>query len=223
MKITNVASFIDHTILKPTATKDDIIKLCNEAQTYNFASVCVNPTYVADAYEILKNTNVAVCTVVGFPLGANKTSVKVFEAETAVNEGATEIDMVINIGALKSGNIKLVEDDVTQVSKAVKKANKNAIVKVIIETCFLTEDEKNAVCQMLLKTGVEFVKTSTGFGTGGATVSDIALMKKNVEDKMQIKASGGIKTYDDFTQMVNMGANRIGTSSGIEICKQSLI
>lgn len=220
MKIDNVASYIDHTILRPTATKDEIVKLCTEAKKYKFASVCVNPTYVKDAYEILKDSTVLVCTVIGFPLGANQTEIKAKEAQLAVQQGATEIDMVINIGYLKSGNLELVKSDIDAVVSATKTANNKAIVKVIIETCFLTESEKKEICNILLKTDADFVKTSTGFGTGGATTADISLMKEIVGDKMKIKASGGIKTYSDFVSMVECGANRIGTSSGIAIVNE---
>lgn len=212
-----VAKMIDHTILKADASANAIKSLCNEAIEHSFASVCINPCYVSLAYSQLKNSGVAVCTVVGFPLGASTAKVKVYEAELAIDEGAVEIDMVINIGAVKTGNWQLVEDEVKAVVDACKGKNKAAIVKVIIETCLLNDDEKKEICRILLKTKADFVKTSTGFSTGGAKTTDIELIKSVVKDNMLIKASGGIKTLDDVNAMVSAGANRIGTSNGVAI------
>jgi len=211
------ASLIDHTILKAVATKEDIKQLCLEADENKFASVCVNPSYVKLAAELLKNSTTKVCTVIGFPLGANDSRTKAFETKLAVEDGATEVDMVVNVGAIKSEDWALVKADVIAVVTAAKAANSETITKVIIETCYLTDAEKEKVCEILLETGADFAKTSTGFGTGGATVADVALMKRIVTDHMLIKASGGVKNYHDLLQMVDAGANRIGTSGGIAI------
>ncbi len=204
---------IDHTVLKQNATKQDIIKLCDEAKQFDFASVCVNPTWVKTAYTKLKDTDVKVCTVIGFPLGASTTSTKAFETKDAIENGATEIDMVINVGELKDNNDEYVYEDI----KAVVQAAKPHIVKVIIETCLLTDEEKVRVCELAVKAGAHFVKTSTGFSTGGATVTDVKLMKATVGDKAEVKASGGVRTPDDLEKMVEAGATRIGTSSGIKL------
>lgn len=220
MNQSKIASYIDHTILKATATEKDIEQLCAEAVENQFASVCINPCYVPLALSCLKDSSVEVCTVIGFPLGANQTMVKAFEAKMAVEQGATEVDMVINIGYVKSGRMDLVEEDVITVVKTVKEVNPIVIVKVIIETCLLTEEEKESVVSMLLRTGADFVKTSTGFSTGGATKEDIQLMKRIVGDQMKIKASGEVRTYQDFLTMVEAGADRIGTSNGITIMQQ---
>lgn len=208
------ARMIDHTLLKPEATKEQIVKLAEEAKTYHFASVCVNPTWVKTAYEILKDTDVKVCTVIGFPLGATTPEVKAFETKNAIENGATEVDMVINIGALKSGDDELVEKDIRAVVEAAKG---KALVKVIIETCLLTDEEKVRACQLAVKAGADFVKTSTGFSTGGATVEDVALMRKTVGPNVGVKASGGIRNADDLLAMEKAGANRIGASAGVQI------
>jgi len=209
-----LASIIDHTLLKPDATEDQIIKICSEAKEYSFASVCINPCYVRLAAKELKDTKVKVCTVIGFPLGAATTALKAAEAADAVKNGADEVDMVINIGALKSGNIKAVEEDIKAVVYAVKP---KAIVKVIIETCLLTDEEKVKACMAAKTAGADFVKTSTGFGTGGAKVEDIKLMRKTVGNSMRIKASGGIRDYDTAKAMIEAGADRIGASASVAI------
>jgi deoxyribose-phosphate aldolase len=210
----NIAKMIDHTLLKPETTKEQIVKLCEEAKQYNFASVCVNPTWVATAAELLKGSDVKVCTVIGFPLGANTPEVKAFETKNAIENGATEVDMVINIGALKSGDDELVEKDIRAVVEAAKG---KALVKVIIETCLLTEEEKVRACELAVKAGADFVKTSTGFSTGGATVEDIALMRKTVGPEIGVKASGGVRDAQTAQAMIEAGATRIGTSSGVAI------
>lgn len=208
-----IASLIDHTLLKPNATRNDIIKLCDEAKKYQFWSVCVNPCFVKFSKELLKETNVKICTVVGFPLGATTTSVKVYESKDAINNGADEIDMVININAVKSKEYNFVFDDIF----AVREATKNKILKVIIETAYLTKDEKIKVCELAKEANVDFVKTSTGFAPYGATVEDVALMKSIVGEKIGVKASGGIRTLKDVILMIEAGANRIGTSSSVDI------
>lgn len=209
-----IAKYIDHTLLKPEATKDQVEKLCAEAKQYNFASVCVNPTWVKLASELLEGTDVEVCTVIGFPLGANTPETKAFESVNAVTNGATEVDMVINIGALKSGNIELVQKDIEAVVNAVKG---KALVKVIIETSLLTDEEKRTACELSVKAGADYVKTSTGFSTGGATVEDIKLMRETVGPDIGVKASGGVRTSEDAKAMIEAGATRIGASSGIAI------
>ena len=209
--MTNLSKYIDHTILKPDAKKSDVIRLCDEAIKFKFASVCINPVHVKFIADKLKDSGVKTCTVIGFPLGANTTDVKVFEATKAIDEGAEEIDMVINIGAVKDGDFDFVENDI----KAVVNAAKNkAIVKVIIETCLLTDEEKVEVCKRCVNAGADFVKTSTGFSTGGATKEDVALMKNTVKDKALVKASGGVRTIEAALSMIEAGADRIGTSSG---------
>lgn len=210
----NLAGMIDHTLLRADATKAEIAKLTLEAKTYNFASVCVNPTWVSFAAEQLKGTEVKVCTVIGFPLGASTSAVKAFETKDAIANGATEIDMVINIAALKDGNHELVEKDIRAVVEA---AADKALVKVIIETCLLTDEEKVTVCELAIKAGADFVKTSTGFSTGGATPEDVALMRKTVGVRAGVKASGGVRSLDDMNKMVEAGATRIGASSGVKI------
>ncbi|MCY7217766.1 deoxyribose-phosphate aldolase [Streptococcus cristatus] len=205
--------YIDHTLLKPDASQEQIMNLIEEATEHDFASVCVNPTWVAFAAQALKGTDVKVCTVIGFPLGANTPEVKAFEAEDAIQNGADEIDMVINIGALKSQDYELVEKDI----RAVVEAAKGTLVKVIIETCLLTDDEKVKACQIAQKAGADFVKTSTGFSTGGATVADVALMRKTVGPNMGVKASGGARSYEDALAFIKAGATRIGASSGVAI------
>lgn len=213
----NINQLIDHTILKPEASIDDVRKLCIEAKEYNFYSVCVNSAYVNVAYNFLLHSNVKVCSVVGFPLGAMIKEAKAYEAKFAVDSGAEEIDMVINIGLLKSGKTDLFERDI----KKVREACKASVLKVIIETCLLDDKEKILACKIAKEYGADFVKTSTGFSTGGATEHDVELMRKTVGDKMGVKASGGIKTYEDAIKMINAGANRLGTSSGIAIMKSA--
>ena len=213
----NINQLIDHTILKPDATIDDIRRLCIEAKEYNFYSVCVNSAYVNVAYNFLLHSNVKVCSVVGFPLGAMIKEAKAYESKFAIDSGADEIDMVMNIGLLKSGKIDLFERDI----KKVRETCHASVLKVIIETCLLTDKEKILACQIAKEYGADFVKTSTGFSTGGATEHDIELMRKTVGDKMGVKASGGIKTYEDAIKMINAGANRLGTSSGIAIIKSA--
>lgn len=210
-----VNSYIDHTLLKADANEEQIHALIDEAKEYQFASVCVNPTWVKTAANFLKDSSVKVCTVIGFPLGASTSTVKAFEAKDAIANGADEIDMVINIGALKSSNFKLVEDDI----KAVVESSGTKLVKVIIETCLLTDDEKVKACQLAKSAGADFVKTSTGFSTGGATIEDIALMRKTVGPDMGVKASGGARTLEAAQAFIKAGATRIGTSSGVAIMK----
>ena len=205
--------YIDHTLLKPDASQEQIETLIEEAKKYDFASVCVNPTWVNFAAQALKATDVKVCTVIGFPLGANTPELKAFETSDAIQNGANEIDMVINIGALKSRNFDLVEREI----RAVVEAAKGTLVKVIIETCLLTDDEKVKACQIAQKAGADFVKTSTGFSTGGATVADVALMRKTVGPDMGVKASGGARSYEDALAFIKAGATRIGASSGVAI------
>ena len=210
----NIGSMIDHTLLKAEASVEEIEKLCKEAIEYNFASVCINPYYVKRSSELLKNSKVKVATVIGFPLGANSTSVKTFEAKDAINNGANEIDMVINIAALKNKEYDKVENDIRSVVDAVAS---NGIVKVILETCLLTDEEKKQACKLSKKAGAHFVKTSTGFNSGGARLEDIALMKSIVKDDMGIKASGGIRDYEKAKAMIDAGATRIGASASVKI------
>lgn len=212
----SINKLIDHTILKAFATTEDVKKICAEAKMYDFASVCVNPCNVALAKELLADTDVAVCTVIGFPLGANTIEIKQAETMDAVNNGATEIDMVINIGRAKEHDYQYITDEI----KAVVDAANGNLVKVIIETCYLSDEEKVEVCRCASLAGAHFVKTSTGFGTGGATKEDVALMRKSILDTMSVKASGGIKNLNDLNDMVNAGANRIGASSGVNIIKE---
>ena len=205
---------IDHTLLKPVATEDEIRALCKEAKENNFMSVCVNPSYVSLSYESLRGSDVKVCTVIGFPLGATSTKTKVFETREAIENGATEVDMVANIGAIKSGNWDVVKNDIEDVYIA---SRGKALLKVIIETCLLTDEEKVQVCTICKSIGVGFVKTSTGFSTSGATVEDVALMRKVVGNEVGVKASGGVKDANSAKAMIDAGANRLGTSSGIAI------
>lgn len=205
--------YIDHTLLKADASQEQIETLIEEAKKYDFASVCVNPTWVSFAAQALKATDVKVCTVIGFPLGANTPEIKAFETSDAIQNGANEVDMVINIGALKFRNFDLVERDI----RAVVEAAKGTLVKVIIETCLLTDDEKVKACQIAQKAGADFVKTSTGFSTGGATVEDVALLRKTVGPDMGVKASGGARSYEDALAFIKAGATRIGASSGVAI------
>ena len=212
----NINKLIDHTALKPNTNKESILKLIAEAKTYDFASVCVNPCWVALAHQELKNTDVKVCTVIGFPLGASTTEVKVFETKDAIEKGAQEIDMVINIAMLKDKEYDYVENEIHQIVEAAKD---KAIVKVIIETCLLTDEEKIKACELSQKAGADFVKTSTGFSTGGATVHDIVLMRKTVGAEMGVKASGGVHTHEEALAMVEAGATRIGASAGVKLLK----
>ncbi|MBM6749083.1 deoxyribose-phosphate aldolase [Megamonas rupellensis] len=212
----NINKLIDHTALKPNTTKESILKLITEAKTYDFASVCVNPCWIELAHQELKNTDVKVCTVIGFPLGANTTEVKVFEAKDAIEKGAQEIDMVINIAMLKDKEYDYVENEIHQIVEAAKD---KAIVKVIIEACLLTDEEKIKACELSQKAGADFVKTSTGFSTGGATVHDVALMRKTVGTDMGVKASGGVHTHEEALTMIEAGANRIGASAGVKLLK----
>lgn len=213
-----LAKMIDHTNLKPDATLKDIEKLCDEAKKYNFASVCVNPANVQYAVHLLEKTDVNVCTVIGFPLGANTSKIKFFEASNSYEIGASELDMVMNIGALKSG----FEEDVKQDIKSVVVGSKDAIVKVIIETALLEEDEIIKACEIIKESGADFVKTSTGFGYSGATVEDITLIRETVGSSLNIKASGGIKNLKNALDMIKAGATRIGTSSGVQIMEEAL-
>jgi len=210
----NLARFIDHTLLKADATKEQILTIVKEAKEYNFASVCVNPTWVKLAAAELKDTPVDVCTVIGFPLGSTTSEVKAFETKNAIENGATEVDMVINIGALKDRDFNLVEEDIKAVVNAAKG---KALTKVIIETSLLTNEEKVKACELAVSAGADFVKTSTGFSTGGATVEDIALMRKTVGPDIGVKASGGVRSLADTEAMIKAGATRIGASSGKEI------
>lgn len=205
---------IDHTILKANATEEDVLKIIEEAKKFNFFSVCINPYWVSLAKEQLAGTDVAVCTVIGFPLGTNTSEVKAYEANDAINNGATEVDMVINVGALKSKQYKKVLKDIQGV---VATANNRALVKVIIETALLNEEEKVKACELAKEAGADFVKTSTGFSTGGATVADIKLMRETVGAEMGVKASGGIHNQQEAMAMVEAGATRIGTSAGVAI------
>ncbi|MFQ5602771.1 MAG: deoxyribose-phosphate aldolase [bacterium] len=210
----NLAGLIDHTLLKPEATRAQITKLCEEAVRYHFASVCVNPSWVRLCRDIVRGSRVLVCTVVGFPLGVNTTETKAFETEKAIQEGADEIDMVIHVGMLKSGEHNYVQKDIQAVVDA---AGEKGEVKVIIETCYLTDEEKIKACLLSKEAGAHFVKTSTGFGKKGATLGDVALMRKIVGSEMGVKAAGGIRDYEIASQMVEAGASRIGASASIEI------
>ena len=209
----NYNKLIDHTLLKQDATPEQIMKLCFEAKEYDFMSVCVNPAYVPLAHELLKDSDVKVCTVIGFPLGMNLTKTKVEEAMLAVSQGADEVDMVINVGMLKSENDEYVENEI----RLIKESINGKLLKVIIETCLLTDEEKVRACLAAKRAGADFVKTSTGFSTGGATVHDVALMRQTVGNEMGVKASGGVRTHEDLLAMVEAGANRIGTSNGTKI------
>ncbi len=208
-----LAKWIDHTLLKPDATQQDIESVCTDAREHNFASVCINPTWVPLAYKMLRGYEARVCTVVGFPLGATFPEVKALETKQAVESGADEIDMVINVGALKSGNYELVEHDI----RAVVRAAGRRLVKVILETCLLSDEEKVQASAIAKKAGANFVKTSTGFSSGGATVKDVALMRQAVGSEMGVKASGGVRTYEEACKMVEAGATRIGASASVAI------
>ncbi len=216
---TEVAHLIDHTLLKPEATVQQIAQLCHEALLYNFASVCINPAHVKLAAQLLQNSDVKVCTVVGFPLGATSTEAKVFETLQALRDGATEIDMVINIGALKGGDDVVVERDIAAVVEAAHQHG--ALCKVIIETVLLTHDEKIRTCQLAKQARADFVKTSTGFSSGGATIEDVALMRQTVGPQVGVKASGGIRTLAEAQRMISAGATRLGVSAGVKIIQEA--
>jgi len=213
----SLAGMIDHTLLKPDATSDKIAQLCFEARKYHFASVCVNPTHVKLCSDLLKGSDVKVCTVIGFPLGATSPEVKVFETRNALENGATEIDMVLNIGALKAGETDLVARDIRGVVEVAHAAK--ALVKVIIETALLSDEEKVVACLLAKEAGADYVKTSTGFSGGGATVHDIALMRRTVGPTLGVKASGGIHTHEEAEALVAAGATRIGASAGVKIIR----
>nr|WP_039809803.1 deoxyribose-phosphate aldolase [Jeotgalibacillus malaysiensis] len=212
--MSNIAKMIDHTLLKPEATKEQITNLCEEAAEHGFMSVCVNPYWVKLSSELLQTTDVKVCTVIGFPLGASATETKAFETKQAIEDGATEVDMVINIGALKSGDFDTVKQDIQAVTAAAKG---KALTKVIIETSLLTEEEKVKACELAVEAGTDYVKTSTGFSGGGATPEDIALMRKTVGPDLGVKASGGVRSAEDAQAMIDAGATRLGASAGIKI------
>jgi deoxyribose-phosphate aldolase len=211
----NLEKYIDHTLLKPTATFNEIEKLCQEAIDYQFFSVCVNSGYVPFAKQILKNTDVKVCSVVGFPLGAMSPLAKIYETSQALKDGADEIDMVMNVGYFKTGQIAKVLDEITQIKRETDKK----ILKVILETCFLTDEQKKLACQVCVDAGADFVKTSTGFGSGGATPQDVILMRDIVAGKAKVKASGGIRDQKTALEYIALGVERIGTSNGIAIVK----
>lgn len=215
METEKILSLIDHTLLGVTATWDDIKEICDDGMKYGVASVCIPPSYVAKAKEYVGN-RLAICTVIGFPNGYNTTETKVFEAKDAIANGADEIDMVINLALLKSGDMKAVENEI----KAIKEVVENRVLKVIIETCLLTEEEKIAMCKAVTNAGANFIKTSTGFSTGGATREDIKLFAKNIGHDVSIKAAGGIKTLKDAEDFINLGASRLGTSSIIKALKK---
>jgi deoxyribose-phosphate aldolase len=214
-----VSGLIDHTLLKPDATRQELEKLCREAAEFKFATVCVNPTWVAYCASQLRHTSVGVCTVVGFPLGATTPDVKNYETRRVIFDGAREVDMVINVGALKSGDVRLVERDIEAVAQPCREAG--VISKVIIEAAFLTDDEKVTACTLAKAAGADFVKTSTGFGPGGATVADVALMRRVVGAEMGVKAAGGVRDLEGLKAMVEAGATRVGASAGVKIVQQA--
>ena len=212
----NYNKMIDHTVLKADTPLETVKRICDEAMEYGFASVCINPCHVAYCADYLKNSDVNVCTVIGFPLGANTSAVKAFETKDAIANGADEIDMVMNIGALKDKNYDLVRDDV----KAVVEAANGTLVKVILETCLLTEDEIKKACELCVEAKADYVKTSTGFSTRGATIEDVRIMKEAVHGKAKVKAAGGVRTPEDMVKIVAAGADRIGTSAGCSLVKK---
>ncbi len=216
-EITAINTYIDHTLLKPQATREQIAAVCEEAKTYKFASVCANSCWASSCAAYLKGSSVKVCSVIGFPLGAMQSESKAFEAKRCVADGAQEVDMVINIGMLKGQDLEGFEKDIRLVREA---CGAGIVLKVIIETCLLTNEEKVTACEIAKKCGADFVKTSTGFSTGGATVEDVALMRKTVGNQMGVKAAGGIRSYEDAVRVVEAGANRIGASSGVSIMKR---
>lgn len=209
----NLSKYIDHTLLKPTATENEIIQLCKEAIEYSFYAVCVNSCYIELCKKILQNSNIKIACVVGFPLGANTILSKVYEAKSAILLGADEIDMVINIGFLKDKKYDWVREEIKKIKETIDKN----VLKVIIETCYLTDEEKKIATQITVDAGADFVKTSTGFGTGGATINDVELIKSIAQDKIQIKASGGIRDFETAIKYIELGVTRIGTSNGIQI------
>ncbi len=211
-----IARMIDHTLLKPDATEEQITELCREAATYCFASVCVNPIWVELCAKLLRRSGVKVCTVIGFPLGATTTSAKAYETRDTIGKGAGEVDMVINVGLIKSRQYSRVREDIRAVVRATRP---NLLVKVILETCLLTDEEKVKACELSVEAGADFVKTSTGFSTGGATVEDIALMRRTVGPEIGVKASGGVRNFEDAEAMVKAGATRLGASAGLKIIK----
>jgi deoxyribose-phosphate aldolase len=215
----NIEKYIDHTLLKPEATSAEIAALCQEAKEYHFAAVCVNPNHVRECARLLRGTGVEIATVVGFPLGAHTTATKVFEAMQAIADGATELDMVIDIGALKAKQDEIVRDDIHAIVEASHAAGR--LVKVIIEAALLTDEEKVRASQLAKDAGADFVKTSTGFGPGGATPQDVALMRRTVGERMGVKAAGGIRTYEQAKAMIDAGATRLGASAGVAIVKQA--
>lgn len=212
----NYNKMIDHTVLKADTPLETVKRICDEAMEYGFASVCINPCHVAYCADYLKDSDVNVCTVIGFPLGANTSAVKAFETKDAITNGADEIDMVMNIGALKDKNYDLVRDDV----KAVVEAANGTLVKVILETCLLTEDEIKKACELCVEAKADYVKTSTGFSTRGATIEDVRIMKEAVHGKAKVKAAGGVRTPEDMVKIVAAGADRIGTSAGCSLVKK---
>lgn len=211
-----LSKYIDHTMLKADAQRDKIVKLCEEAKEYDFKTVCVNPSYITLCKELLKGSDVGVCTVIGFPLGQMTTEAKVFETKDALSKGADEIDMVLNIAQLKDGNLSYVTNEIAE----VKKACGSHCLKVIIETCLLSDDEKVNACKCIIDAKADFVKTSTGFSTAGATFADVKLLKDTVKDRCFVKAAGGVRSHDDFLKMIELGADRIGTSSGIKLIEE---
>lgn len=208
-----LAKYIDHTQLKADARREDIKKLCEEAKDHGFKTVCINPSYIELAKELLADSDVGVCTVIGFPLGQMTTEAKVYETKDAIKKGADEIDMVLNIAKLKDHELEYVRDEIAK----VKEACGDHVLKVIIETCLLSDDEKRAACECILEAKADFVKTSTGFSTHGATFEDVKLLKECVGDRCKVKAAGGVRTHDDFLKMIQLGADRIGTSSGVKL------
>ncbi len=208
--------YIDHTNLKAFASLEDIVKLCSEANYYKFKSVCINPAYIETAKELLKGTDILICTVIGFPLGQNTTDVKVFEVTDSISKGADEVDVVLNVAEMKNKNYDYILNELKEIVKAAD----GVLVKLILETCYLTDEEIIKACKLATEAKVDFVKTSTGFGTGGATVEAVKLMKENIADNMQVKASGGVRTKDDFLKMIEAGATRIGTSNGVQIMEE---
>lgn len=222
LRADELARIIDLTLLKPTAKRSDVISLCRDSVKYGFGCVIVSPSYVKTAVEALKNSEVKVGTVVGFPLGFQLTDVKVLEAHKALTMGAREIDMVMNIGAFKSGEYGFVEDDIKAVVKAAKNFSSNIIVKVIIETCYLTDEEKDVACRLVMNAGADFVKTSTGFGPAGATVHDVKLIRRIVGEKLKIKAAGGIRSLEQALKLLDAGADRLGASAGVKIVEELL-
>ena len=215
MNAVELAKYIDHTLLKPDASEEAVLKLCAEAREFGFASVCVNGSFTELVARELKGSGVKTCVVVGFPLGAGTSAAKAFETADAVSRGAEEVDMVISVGRLRSGETAAVREDI----RAVVQAAEGALVKVIIETCLLTDEQKELACRLAEEAGAHFVKTSTGFSTGGATVEDVALMRRVVGDRLGVKASGGIRTREDAERMIAAGASRIGASASVTICK----